>query len=181
MRRPLVLLACLAVLVPAALVATGCGKDTKTVTATNASGQTTTRTVPDVKFAKTKFVLHSGLAIGAFRRYIYKPWKAGKLKKGADGRVVALAKAAAAGAFTAHELGSARDAALSDDTLRGLGDRLTALTDRVKGLVPGLGDGSASSLAQIAKLSAGLGGLTALAGAAGVNVKELNVPNLPGG
>ena len=137
--------------------------------------------MPDVKFAKTKFVLHTGLALGAFRRYIYKPWKAGKLKKGADGRVAALAKAAAAGAFTAHELGSARDAALSDDTLRGLGDRLTTLTDNVKGIVPGLGNGSASSLAQIAKLSAGLGSITALAQAAGVNVKELNVPNLPAG
>ena len=97
MRRPIVLLALLAVLLPAALLASGCGKDTKTVTATNASGQTTTRTVPDVKFAKTKFVLHTGLAIGAFRRYIYKPWKAGTLKQGADGRTAALVKAAAAG------------------------------------------------------------------------------------
>ena len=181
MRRPLALLLCAVALVPAVLVVSGCGNDTKTVSGTNAAGQTTTRTVPDVKFAKTKFVLHTGLALGAFRRYIYKPWKAGKLKKGADGRVVALAKAAAAGAFTAHELGSARDAALSDDTLRGLGDRLTTLTDSVKGIVPGLGDGSASSLAQIAKLSAGLGSLTALASAAGVNVKELSVPNLPSG
>lgn len=179
MRRSLVPLLCALVLLPAALA--GCGNDTKTVSGTNAAGQTTTRTVPDVKFAKTKFVLHTGLAIGAFRRYIYKPWKAGKLKKGADGRGVALAKAAAAGAFTVHELGSARDAALSDDKLRGFGDQLTALTDRAKGLVPGLGSGSSASLAQIAKLSAGLGSLTALANAAGVNVKELNVPNLPGG
>ena len=91
MRRPLVLLLCAIALVPAALVASGCGGDTKTVSGTNASGQTTTRTVPDVKFAKTKFVLHTGLALGAFHRYIYKPWKAGKLKKGAGGRVVALA------------------------------------------------------------------------------------------
>jgi hypothetical protein len=181
MRRPLVLPLCAVALIPAALVASGCGDATKTVSGTNASGQTTTRTVPDVKFAKTKFVLHTGLALGAFHRYIYKPWKAGKLKKGADGRVAALAKAAAAGAFTAHELGSARDAALSDDRLRGLGDRLTALTDNVKGLVPGLGNGNASSLAQIAKLSAGLGSISALASAAGVNVKELNVPNLPTG
>ena len=89
MRRPLALIACLAVLVPAALLS-GCGSDSKTVTTTNASGQTTTRTVPDVKFAKTKFVLHTGLAIGAFRRYIYKPWKAGKFQKGADGRTTAL-------------------------------------------------------------------------------------------
>jgi len=181
MRRALITLLCTLALLPGALVASGCGNDTKTVSGTNASGQTTTRTVPDVKFAKTKFVLHTGLALGAFHRYIYKPWKAGKLRKGADGRVAALAKAAAAGAFTAHELGSARDAALSDDRLRGLGDRLTALTDSVKGLVPGLGNGNSSSLAQIAKLSAGLGSVTALANAAGVNVKQLNVPNLPAG
>ena len=183
MRPPLALLICVLALLPAALVASGCGNGTKTVSGTNASGQTTTRTVPDVKFAKTKFVLHTGLALGAFHRYIYKPWKAGKLKKGASGRVTALAKAAAAGAFTAHELGSARDAALSDDRLRGLGDRLTSLTDNVRGLVPGLGNGSGSgsSLAQIAKISAGLGSVTALANAAGVNVKQLNVPNLPAG
>jgi len=180
MRRPLALLLCVLALAPAALLATGCGNGTKTVSGTNASGQTTTRTVPDVKFAKTKFVLHTGLALGAFHRYIYKPWKAGKLKKGANGRVAALVKAAAAGAFAAHELGAARDAALSDDSLRGLGDRVGTLSDSIKGLVPGLGNGSASSLGQIAKLSAGLGGVTALAQAAGVNVKELNVPTLPG-
>ena len=96
--RSLTLLLLVCALVPAALVASGCGSDTKVVTGTNSSGQATTRTVPDVKFAKTKFVLHTGLAIGAFRRWIYKPWKAGTFKKGADGRTKALVKAAAAGA-----------------------------------------------------------------------------------
>lgn len=177
MRPRLVLL--LAVLV-SALAAAGCGDDEKVVTGTDASGQTTTRTVPDVKFAKTKFVLHSGLAIGAFRRWIYKPWKAGTFKQGADGRTAALVKAAAAGAFTVNELRLARNAALSDDRLRGLGDRLGGLTDRVEKLVPGLQDGKFDA-GDIGVLAAEIGGVTALAKTLGADVKELPVPDLPGG
>lgn len=177
MRRPLALLACLAVLLPGALLASGCGKDTKTVTTTNASGQATTRTVPDVKFAKTKFVLHTGLALGAFRRYIYKPWKAGTFKQGANGRTTALVKAAAAGAFTANELRLARNAALSDDKLRGVGDKLGGLTQQAQKLVPGFKDGNFST-SDIGVLAAELGGVTALAKTLGVDVKALPVPSL---
>lgn len=177
MNRSLALLACLALLVPAAFAVSGCGKDTKTVTATNASGQTTTRTVPDVKFAKTKFVLHTGLAIGAFRRYIYKPWKAGTFKKGAEGRTTALVKAAAAGAFTANEVRLARNAALSDDKLRGVGDKLGGVSDKVKSLVPGFKDGNFTA-SDIGVLAAELGSVTALAKTLGVDVKALPVPSL---
>ena len=37
-----------------------------------------------IAFAETKFVLHSGLAFGAFHRYLHKSHKAGTSKKGAD-------------------------------------------------------------------------------------------------
>jgi hypothetical protein len=178
--RRLTLLLIVCALVPAALLATGCGNDTKVVTGTASNGQQTTRTVPDVKFAKTKFVLHTGLAIGAFRRWVYKPWRAGAFQQGADGRTAALVKAAAAGAFTANELRLARRAALSDDRLRGLGDRMGTLTEKAQGLVPGLKNGN-FSVANIAALAAGLGSLTALANQLGVNVKERSVPALPGG
>lgn len=171
-------LALLLTVLVSALAAVGCGDDEKVVTGTSASGQTTTRTVPDVKFAKTQFVLHTGLAIGAFRRWIYKPWKAGTFKQGADGRTAALVKAAAAGAFTANELRLARNAALSDDKLRGLGDRLSGITDRVRKLVPGLEDGSFDA-GDIGVLMAELAGVSSLAQALGVNVKELAVPKLP--
>ena len=177
MARTVVLLLCLIALLPTAFIASGCGKETKTVTATNASGQTTTRTVPDVKFAKTKFVLHTGLAIGAFRRYIYKPWKAGTFEQGADGRTAALVKAAAAGAFTANELRLARRAALSDEKLRGVGDKLGGLTDKAQSLVPGFKDGNFSA-GDIGVLAAELGGVTALAKTLGVDVKALPVPSL---
>ena len=81
-----------------------CGDDTKVVTDTGSNGQTTTQTVPDINFAKTKFVLHSGLAFGAFHRYIYKPFKEGKFRSGAPGRRRTFVKAGLAGAFAYHEL-----------------------------------------------------------------------------
>jgi hypothetical protein len=70
-----------------------------------------------VKFAKTKFVADAALAGGAFKRYIYTPAKDGKLKKGAKGRVLALIKAAAAGAFVINRLKAAETAAQGNPTL----------------------------------------------------------------
>jgi hypothetical protein len=60
------------------------------------------------KFAKTRFVADAGLAFGAFHRYIWKPYKAGGFKQGANGRKKAFAKAAAAGLFAANRLNAAR-------------------------------------------------------------------------
>jgi hypothetical protein len=68
-------------------------------------------------FAKTKFVADVALAGGAFKRYIYSPAKAGKFKKGASGKVLALVKAAAAGAFTINRLNAAKNAAEANPTL----------------------------------------------------------------
>ena len=68
-------------------------------------------------FAKTRFVADVALAGGAFKRYIYSPAKAGKFQKGANGKVLALVKAAAAGAFTINRLDAAKDAAEANPTL----------------------------------------------------------------
>jgi hypothetical protein len=68
-------------------------------------------------FAKTKFVADVALAGGAFKRYIYTPAKAGKFQKGAKGKVVALIKAAAAGAFVINRLDAAKNAAQANPTL----------------------------------------------------------------
>jgi hypothetical protein len=70
-----------------------------------------------VKFAKTKFVADAALAGGAFKRYIYTPARDGKLKKGAKGRVLALVKAAAAGAFVVNRVEAAMTAAQGNPTL----------------------------------------------------------------
>ena len=132
-RRALVVL-----LIVSALAIAGCG--TKQVTVTGANGQTTTQTVKNIHFANTKFVLHMGLAFGAFHRYIYKP-----LRYGTTHRIRSLAKAALAAAFIVHELRIAREDALSSNQLRPLLVKLDNLEARIRGLVPGLHSGSVSA------------------------------------
>ncbi len=95
-----------------------------------------------VHFAKTKFVLHAGLAFGAFHRYIYNPYRAGTFKAGAPGRTKALAKAGASALFVAHEVKAARDAAAGDPTLCKLAAPLDSLSGLATTLAPGLTGGS---------------------------------------
>jgi hypothetical protein len=131
----------------AALGLASCGTATKTVSSTGANGQVTTQTVPNVHFAKTKFVLHAGLAFGAIHRYIYKPLRAGALHSGAPGRVKVLLKGAAAAVFAVHELKLAHDDALSSDLLRPLTNKVDGLSSKLTGLVGGLRHGSVSPAA----------------------------------
>jgi hypothetical protein len=129
-------------LIVSALAVSACG--TKQVTVTGANGAATTTTVQNIHFANTKFVLHMGLAFGAFHRYIYKPLRSGALRSGAPHRVATLAKGALAAAFIVHELRIAREDAMAANQLRPLLVKLDNLESRIKGLIPGLKNGSAS-------------------------------------
>ncbi len=173
-QRALVLI--LPLTVAAAMLA-GCGDDTKTVTDTLPSGEVTTLTVPDINFAKTKFVIHTGLALGAFHRYIYEPYRDGKFASGADGRRTALVKGGLAALFVYHELKIARDDALASDTLRryvvGPLDRLLVV---LKALPRSLKNGS---LGGIAGAAAAFTALRSQSGKAGTEVKERSGP-IPG-
>ena len=72
--RPLVaLLATLTLML--ALAAGGCGG--ATLTSADPDRLTTSVAPPNVPFAKAKFVLHLGLAFGAFHRYISRPLERG--------------------------------------------------------------------------------------------------------
>jgi len=112
-----------------------------------------------VKFAKTKFVADAALAGGAFKRYIYTPAKDGKLKKGASGRVLALVKAAAAGAFVINRLKAAETAAQGNPTLckvfvapaQKFTAALTGLVGKAKsgGIDPSDVDGASSALTDV--------------------------------
>lgn len=145
-----------------------CG--TKTVTDTGANGVVTTRTVPNVHFPKTKFLLHAGLAYGAFHRYIYKPYKANGFSKGSPKRVRTIAKAAASAAFVYHELKQADDAAQSSDILRRrVHDPLSRVLANLKDL-PSLIKGG--SFAAIANTSSLLDGVKSAASGAGANIVD---------
>jgi hypothetical protein len=166
MQRVLATLVVALVLVVGALGAAGCGSSTKTISQTAANGEVTTKTVPNIHFAKTKFVLHMGLAFGAFHRYIYKPLRAGAFKAGASGRIKAFLKAATAAVFAVHELKVANQDALSDEHLRPLAEKVDGLLGKLGGLGSALKGGalnpgdilaSASAVDALASASNGLG------------------------
>ncbi|MFF3558500.1 hypothetical protein ACFYXS_00410 [Streptomyces sp. NPDC002574] len=120
------LMAGLLLLVPA------CGGDSDT---TGSAGTASpTASVQKQKLAKTRFVANAGLAAGATYQWIVKPYRAGKFKKGADGRRTAMVKAALAGAFAYNRLKAASDNAKADPTLSKLVAPLTSGIDALKDL-----------------------------------------------
>jgi hypothetical protein len=158
------------VLIVGAVALAGCG--TKTVSTTNANGQVSTQTVPNVHFAKTKFVLHMGLAFGAIHRYIYKPLRNGALRRGAPGRVKVLLKGAAAAVFAVHELKIARGDALSSNLLRPLANKIDGLGSKLSALVSGLKSGSVSPAA-ILSSSGAANALGSASSGLGVGIKDI--------
>jgi hypothetical protein len=96
----------------------GCGPKSGSAAAASASASASAvpgaacQQVGSVSFDKTKFVLHAGLAFGAFHHFVYKPYKAGTLHGFGP-----LAKAGLAGLFTVHELRLAKADAESSPTL----------------------------------------------------------------
>ncbi|MEV6985481.1 hypothetical protein AB0M95_30055 [Sphaerisporangium sp. NPDC051017] len=126
-------------------------------------------------FAKTRFALHAGLALGAFHRYIYKPLRAGGFKEGAEKRKRTFLKAAIAGAFALHELKVAKGFAAANPTLckavEGVSRKFQSLTDKLKGGTAGEHDLDASKTS--------MDGLQKDASKTGFNFKEQNV-TIPG-
>jgi hypothetical protein len=134
------------------------------------------------KFAKTRFITNAGLAAGAFKRYIYEPYRKGTFKSGAPGHKRALVKAAAAGLFVLDQLRRAKTNVQADPTLcktlssplAHLGALVTALTAKFKhGQVdPSAIDATSGALEQT----------RGTAGSAGAGFKDKEVPsNMIGG
>jgi hypothetical protein len=129
-----------AVLLLVALV--GCSSsNNKTHMAASTKHATTTAVacskVGTKKLAKTRFLLHAGLGIGAFRHWVYTPFKAGKFNKGAKGRTKTMVKAGAATLFALYQLKTAKKFAEADKTLC----KLVAPIDKLTASLPGLGSG----------------------------------------
>jgi hypothetical protein len=181
----------LVLLLSSALVMGGCGKSTPSqgaappAVSTSTSAQSsatsgtqaaaTCPTANTVPLAKTKFVVHTGLAFGAFHRYLYKPLKAGAFHKGAPGRIKAFVKAALAAAFIQHEVRLAiADVRASPALCKVLIAPLTALETQVSGAVERLKAGDTSGVEQ---LNGVVGSLEGIAARNGVSIKE--DPNPP--
>ena len=161
------------ILLVALLACAGCGSSKS---ATSGAGGTAA-TQPHTSLAKTKFVLHAGLAFGAFHRYIYKPFKAGKLRGGLFHNVGAKAKAAAAAAFAYHEVKLALADARSSKLLSTLLAPVLALQTKLGSLGPALKHGDTSG---VAAANSDVNSVGSAASAAGQPISDQPTPSLGG-
>ena len=129
-------------------------------------------------FAKTRFVLHAGAAIGVFHRYLYKPFQAGTFKSGAAGQKTAIVKAVFAGAFIYHEVKKANEFIPCSKTLSTLASPFKALADTLSTFVTDLKAGHFSDL-NMGSLAGSFDGIAAAAKKLGIPIKELSPP-VPG-
>ncbi|MET7856442.1 hypothetical protein ABZS81_04290 [Streptomyces sp. NPDC005318] len=123
---------------------TACGNDSGTGASASAS-PSGTASAEKQKLAKTRFVANAGLAAGATYQWIIKPYRAGKFKKGADGRTFALVKAGLAGGFAYNRLKAAAVNAKGDPLLSKAIAPLTAGIESLKGLGTKLRNGEAGA------------------------------------
>lgn len=166
------------VLVSVALLAAagGCGSSSKSGSGSASSGSSSGQPAKKIRFAKTKFVLHAGLAFGAFHRYLYKPYKAGRFRKGASGRVKAFIKGAAAALFTVHELKIALRDAQSSKLLSKLVSPITALQARFSALRGRLKAGDTDPSADITALNGQVDGVRGQSSRLGAAIKDRTAP-----
>lgn len=154
------------------LVITGCGKGAQSGTASAASASASTdaavpadpsesgadaapidETCPasnTIAFAKTKFVAHTGLAFGAFHRYLYKPFQAGTFKKGASGRITAFIKGGLAALFVKREIRLASEDVKANPTLcKAIAAPLGQIGNTVQNAFDKLKSGDASGITSV--------------------------------
>jgi hypothetical protein len=169
------------------LVAGGCGSSSSSSSSSGAGGasssSSSTSTKPDVGHLPTaKFVLHAGLAFGAFHRWIYKPLKNGTFSGGIFKHKVALVKAGLAGLFSYHELKIAIQDAHASPTLSKLVAPVTALADKLKSI----GNSAKSGNFDPSSITSANGDITSLSGLAkqaglSIPTKEPSASALAGG
>ncbi|MFE4216867.1 hypothetical protein [Streptomyces sp. NPDC056844] len=124
---------------------TACGDDDGTTTASGSGSPSPTTSAQKQKYAKTRFVANAGLAAGATYQWIVKPYRAGKFKKGADGRTFTMVKAGLAGTFAYNRLKAAADNAKGDPLLSKAVAPLTAGIASLKDVATKMGKGEAGA------------------------------------
>lgn len=129
-----------------------------------------------VSFAKTKFVLHSGLAFGAFHRYLYKPYQAGTFQKGAKGRITGFIKGGLAALFIKREIRLASNDVKANPTLcKAIAAPLSKIGNTVQSAFDRLKGGDASGLTDV---NSAISSVEGSSSKDGVPIKEDDNPNL---
>jgi hypothetical protein len=131
-----------------------------------------------VHFARTKFLLHAGLAFGAFHRYIYKPFRSGGFTPPLSHKA-AIVKAGAAALFVYHEVKIALTDARSSSLLSKLERTLTSLQNKVNALHQSLHSGHLDSTGIKAANSA-VSSIGAQSAHSGTRIRDLATSGLGG-
>ncbi|GAC1441576.1 MAG: hypothetical protein NVSMB55_09770 [Mycobacteriales bacterium] len=128
-------------------------------------------------FAKTKFVLHGGLAFGAFHRYLYKPFRAGTFTTGTTlRRAFAFGKAGAAALFIKREVRLAIVDVQANPTLcNTLAAPLGTLSDNIAGVVTKLKGGDTTGIEDAQK---GVSAIESAASSGGAAITEDANPSI---
>lgn len=124
-----------------------------------------------VKFAKTRFAVNAGLAAGATYQWLYKPYKEGRFRKGANGRTAALVKGALAGTFAYNRLKAAVRDAQGDPFLSKALAPLASGIESLKALPSKIRNGSASD-ADVNQYQNVINGVKGAGAANGANVTD---------
>lgn len=116
----------------------GCGSSNSSSSSVSAATSTrtqtaTSRTATTTSHPNVKFLLHFGLAGGAFHHFIFLPSKAGDFAHPLSHKVT-VAKASVAALFAYHELKLAADDVKSSTALSTLFAPITALANRIGAL-----------------------------------------------
>ncbi len=130
------------------------------------------------KLPKIRFLLHAGLAFGAFHRYIFKPLKSGGFSAGATGRTKTIVKAAVAGAFVIRELVQMDKFANADKTLCKITPNIEGLGAGAAALVGKLKNGSGTST-DVTSLGSQFDSLQSQAASYGATIKD-KTAKIPG-
>ncbi len=138
--RVLAVLGCVTAL---ALAGCGSGASSTSSSAAGTGGPAagTATSSSSISLPTTKFLLHAGLAFGAFHHWIYKPIKAGALRHPFSHKL-ALVKAGLAALFVSHELRIAVQDAKASKVLRPVVAPLTAAANKLEGLKSSITGGS---------------------------------------
>jgi hypothetical protein len=127
---------------------------------------------------KTRFLLHAGLAFGAFHRYILKPLQNGGFTAGSSGRIKSFVKAAAAGAFVVREILQMDKFANADKTLCKIVPNIDGVNTALSGLIDKL-KGSTATSADLTSVSSTFDSLQSQAGSLGATIKD-RASKIPG-
>lgn len=165
MIRALTIFSCIA-----ALALAGCGSSSSSSSTSRTMTQRTVTRSASTSVPTAKFLLHMGLAFGAFHHFIYSPVRSGAITHPLS-HPMTVVQAGLAALFISHELNLAAQDAQSSRAMRPVTAPLTAAVGRLRALKSSITSGS-FSLSDLQGVATDMNRVAALARSAGHTITQ---------